>query len=62
MQGEVVVVRVGWMTWYGSRPGKDALRGGGSFNDDDRGSEVERLQGQKRNLLWLRAGLQCARA
>jgi len=42
--GEVVLVRVGWMKWYGSRPGKDDLRGGGSFNDGDQGSEVENFK------------------
>ena len=38
----VVVVRIGWMTWYrGVASGEAGPVGGGSFNDSDIGSEVE---------------------
>lgn len=51
-----VLVRVGWMRFYGAVPGEDELRGGGSFNDEDVGAEVDNFLEQPDG--WLRGYFQ----
>ena len=42
--GEALFVRVGWMTWYSKRRERDGPVGGGSYNEDGTGPEVNNFQ------------------